>query len=430
MRNRIFTLALIGSLWLAPLFSRAAAPQDVISFSQAWDQILDRSLRTQAQSLTVDINRQQKLSRWGAFTPTLTLQAAESRAGVPSTGPLYSAEAVSTWNLFRSGSDMAGLDAADRELKSSQERLGVERQATEEEAAQGLIDVIAKEKSRQIVEKIVRLKEESVRVARERYQRGLLPLQEVDKTGIDLENSRARLIDAETSLANARAELEALLGFSNIQIEWPWRQMLLKGTNILERDFQLGQRPDWKAAQYTVEAAGLRKRQAVGLLFPSLDFKASYGYRDLADINVDRRNWATSLVLTIPLFEGFANYTNYRIEDDQWLISQVNAEKVRRFAEPEVEALRRNFKSARESALAREKTAELTQKLFADNFQRFRLGRASVNDLAIDQNRLFESELLSVEGWASAHVSYVRLCHALGGYVRADGACQQERPSL
>ncbi len=54
---------------------------------------------------------------------------------------------------------------------------------------------------------------------------------------------------------------------------------------------------------------------------------------------------------------------------------------------------------------------------------RFRLGRTTVNDLALDQNRLLQAELLSVEGWENAHLSFVRLCHALGSHVGARGEC-------
>ena len=65
----------------------------------------------------------------------------------------------------------------------------------------------------------------------------------------------------------------------------------------------------------------------------------------------------------------------------------------------------------------------LAEHLFEDNRQRFKMGRATANDLAVDQNRLLEAELLAVDGWVNAHLSLVKLCHALGHSIDAGGNC-------
>ena len=104
--------------------------------------------------------------------------------------------------------------------------------------------------------------------------------------------------------------------------------------------------------------------------------------------------------------------------------AEITREAITRNAGAEIESYKVAFTQARESAAAREKTAQLTQSLFTDNLQRFRLGRASANELAIDQQRLLETEILEVEGWTTVHLSFVRLCHALGRTMRADGSCE------
>jgi outer membrane protein TolC len=273
-----------------------------------------------------------------------------------------------------------------------------------------------------VIENLVKLKVESLRVAKERFARGLLASQEVDKVSIELENARARLIDAETSETEARAKLKALLGDDHIAISWPWKETLTSGPHLDEQEFSLEKRPDWRAEQASVDAERFRKRQALTRFLPSLNLGLSYGNSDLSQ--PDRRDWAAVMTLTLPLFDRLDGITGFRIQSLTYEQAELKAETIKRQAPAEIVALRQSLKAARESAIVREKTAKLSEKLFDENFQRFSLGRTSVNELAIDQSRLYESELLAVEGWASAHISQVRLCHAFGGLISSQGLCQ------
>jgi outer membrane protein TolC len=416
-----FGLAVFFFFGLLSMPSAVRAEEKPFSFKDAWTSILDRSLRLKSQQLSVEIASQRRLEKVGGFLPSLSLKGAETRSGDPFVGPRRSAEIDVDVNVFRSGRDLALTSAASKDLESAQNRFQSERQAVELQAAESLVHVIARTQQKKIVENIVKLKSESLRVARERFDRGLLPLQEVDKVAIELENSRARLIDAETNEAEARGQLRALLGHDAVEVLWPWKDALSKGQRLEETVFDLQARPDWKSAQATIEAEASRKRAALSRFFPSLDFTFSYGNADLS--RPERRDWAAIATFSIPLFDGLSSYTGYQTQSLTLQAAQIQAEIVKRDAPVEMESLRQSHRAARDSALVREKTAKLSEKLFDDNFQRFRLGRTTVNELAIDQNRLFETELLAVEGWSNAHLTFVRLCHALGKSVSPSGQC-------
>jgi multidrug efflux pump subunit AcrB/outer membrane protein TolC len=394
-----------------------------LSFADAWTQILDRSLRLETQKLEVETSSARRLQTIGGFLPSVALKGTESTSGEPFSGPRRSASVEANLNVFRSGGDLASLSAASKDLASAKYRLESERQAAQLDAAAALFTVIARTQQTRIYETIVKLKTESFRVARERFASGLLPQQEVDKVAVELENAKARAIDAGTSEADARARLKALLGQDTIAIVWPWKQNLIADPRLEETEFKLEARPDWQAAHATTDAESARKRAALARFFPSLDLSLSYGNADLTDPS--RRDWAAMATLSIPLFERLTSFAGYKIQSQALKVAQVREESVTREAGPEVEASRLSFRAARTSALARDKTAKLSEKLFDDNFQRFRLGRATVNELAFDQNRLFESELLAVDGWLSAHTAFVRLCHALGHQMTASGSCVQ-----
>ncbi len=96
-------------------------------------------------------------------------------------------------------------------------------------------------------------------------------------------------------------------------------------------------------------------------------------------------------------------------------------ELIKRKARQDFESAKRGFDLALASALARDKTASLSRKLYQDNLLRFRKGLANANELALDQRRLYESELSAIKGWNSAHTQYSKLCHSVGRRIRECG---------
>jgi outer membrane protein TolC len=159
-------------------------------------------------------------------------------------------------------------------------------------------------------------------------------------------------------------------------------------------------------------------------LLPSVDLSGSYGNFDLDQ--GPRHDWATTLTLTIPLFEKFQGWSGYKVAALAETESEISRESIQRDAPAEFESLKRSFIAARESALLREKTALMSENLFSDALKRFQLGRSTVNDLAIEQKRLLDSQLLEVQGWADAHRDLARVCHALGRFIDAAGDCRND----
>ncbi len=425
-------LALLSLVSLnASAAPEATAPLSGQTFSSAYRAILERSLRIETQRRQIDASEARRLAQWGSLAPSLSFEVNQKQAGEsPSVGPLNGAALTTTVNLFRSGADLAGIQAARENLRANREKLLNERQLVEEDALSALVTFIGRVRARQINEKIVQLRAESLRIAKERYDRGLLAMQEVDKVAIDLDNSRAKLIDAQAREAEGRALLKSALGHDAIAIEWPWKDSLVKSQDLDKGLFDLERRPDWRQLKASVEEQKGRRRQALGQLLPSLSFSASLGNSDLA--NSGRRDWGTLLTLSVPIFEGLRDYSNFQVQGLELQVAEYRLEALRRLAPAEVESLKENHRAARESALAREKTAKVSERLFSDNQQRFRLGRATVNELAFDQDRLLQSQLLEIEGWLNLHLTYARLCHGLGGFVVASSevslSCEPAEP--
>lgn len=434
MNRSAFTLRALALLAVVgPSIGRAAeAPRTQtapLAFSEAYELIQKRNLNVGTQRLNVEIAQAKKLSAVGAFTPSLNLVASDDQAhgtwarAAGSPEDLRSARLAVSANLFRSGTDFAALKAANRAVEASEESLGDQRLKAEDDAATTLFTLISRTAEREFVSQIVGLKTESVKIARERFNHGLLPQQEVDKTQIDLDNAQARLIDAEVALSEARAAVNARLGSAQaIRLEWPWKTTIVSDRRPDVDPFKFENRPDYRSALKTLEAQEWLRHASRAALLPSLDVNASYGNFDLSQ--ADRRDWTLGLTLTVPIFEKFVGWSEARIQSLAAQQAEIERERVARTANAEVESFTVGYRAARESAVAREKTSKLTSRLYNDNLQRFRLGRASANDLSLDQNRLLEAQILEVQGWTAAHLSLVRLCHALGRSIRADGVCQ------
>src|SRR5262249_42252732 len=142
------------------------------------------------------------------------------------------------------------------------------------------------------------------------------------------------LADAEAQEAVARADLKAALGHDEVETEWPWKTRISSDTAIDTFEFKLESRPDWRSLIASTEEERLKKHQALGALLPSLDLSFTYGNADLS--TPDRRDWKTLLTLTVPLFNGFQNYADYRIQGALYNEAEYRLDDLKRTAISEV----------------------------------------------------------------------------------------------
>lgn len=173
-----------------------------------------------------------------------------------------------------------GFMSSRYEESSQKSRVDASTLTVEKDAIQVLIAAIQRKKEVEVNSSIVKNQSELLKIAQERYQRGYLPLQESEKIAVDLSNAQASLIDSKMNENEARANLENLLGHSNIATDWPWLSQLKNSKSLdrVKQSQEVSLRPDWKAAQDQVQFLDYKSKQNWGLLFPSLDASFGYGY--------------------------------------------------------------------------------------------------------------------------------------------------------
>jgi outer membrane protein TolC len=395
----------------------------LLSFSQAVDEIVNRSTDVATQRAQVGETVATNITARTAFLPNLGVQL--SRATVQDNILMQRStadqlNATVKLNVFRFGADVKGWQAASDDEDTQTFRLADTILKTEQNAVIAMVGEIQGLQNVQILSSIVKKEQELLQIGRERYQRGLLPEQEVNKIEVDMENASARLADAQVTEAGAHAALIAALGHDRIQGIWPWTSSLKsKDRATLSGSVDdLSNRPDIKSALTNLSAQENRVSERIRQILPTAD--ALWNYSTYGSVPALPQGgsydptWTVSLTLTIPLFDQLTNYSNARIQYYEREKADVALEQTRRNAVSDWSSSRNTFEIALTTALAREKTAEVSRKLYGDSLQRFRLGRINANDLSLDETRLSDSELLAASGWAQLHLATAQLCHSRG----------------
>lgn len=353
------------------------------------------------------------------FLPDLSLSGTYSEVG-PDLDNHYVSRSYglrSNWNLFRFGADYLYYRAADSTSTALRWDLQATKIRMEETIAEKALDFISSHLETEIRKKVTEAQRVYFSVAEKRYAKGILSRQELDQVTIDLKNAEARLTDAQLAEVQAKEALNIYMPGTTIETTWPWMSFLKK-MQKKEFNFSIRNHPEWQALQNKTEAAEYAKRSRFSEIFPSLDLSLTYGNeRSAATQDLWTPQWVGGLSLTIPLFSRFENETAYRQAAETKLRSELDLQRSQRSLEAQWKVSENNFRTQLESALVREETLKISRNLYTDNLKRFQAGRSTANDLLNDQERLYQSELLAIQGWKAAHSSYVRLCHALGKLV-------------
>jgi len=397
-----------------------------ISFSEATQKMTSENLSVLVQQTNLSASRFQLDAAWGNFSPSVFLKG-EQDNGQSNWDPTksdytvlrtYSANA--TWNLFRSGADLAGLKAAHRNLDYQSFQLDDSYLQSEAQAVTNLLQLIEK---KQTVEAL-RRSEESLhgflKIAEARFDKGLLPREETQKVTLDAGNAEARRADAEVQLNLAKAAVESILGHSNVKTEWPWTKnfSMADVSRLLDESPSSSaarSRPDWRAAQASMETEDYRERALFRSMLPTVDFSYSWSRYNRPDTAFS--GWSTVAVLTIPLWSGLKDYSAFRVQEEARHAAEFRLRQVERDVRSTITAAQANFKISVAQFKSRTKNLETAQHILDQDTARFKMGRADANEINLDVRRVTEAEILAIQGTSQAHLAYLQLLHAFGQRV-------------
>lgn len=405
---------LIASFGATPLRAEQT-PALAITFDEAVQQIVSRSTGVNTQLANLEALRARNLPIRLAFLPTVSLDARKSWSGGDQANALaqLQLEGVTHLNLFRFGADVSDWRAASQDERTQESLLRDQSLKVEDTGVKALVTYIQNELEIATLSRLADLQTRILGIARARYARGLLPQQDVDRVSIDLDNADARLADAEANRAAAQSQLTALLGLAVVRAEWPWKKQLAEVRLPTAMLAPIADRPDVQSAEFRLEAEDQRHSRDVRRYLPTLDADFTYGRYGYGTDSLSPA-WIGSIGVTFPIFDHLAQYSTARAQSFVRAAAEQTLEQTRRDAQADWQTARGSFAVAVQSAIRRERTLTTSNRLYEDNLKRFQVGRLDTNDLAIDQSRLYDAELLAIQGWAAAHREYAHFCHASG----------------
>lgn len=390
-----------------------ASAQTPTTFFNDLDNFKNKSLSLKTENQYLDASSDNLLSRQLFWTPRLTLSATQSEKRVDDEktfeGNYWQADA--SLNLFRAGSDYNSLQGAKAEYKA--QNLKVHNQALDVEvkAADLIFKSLYLNEVVRIQEQILKLKQESLKIATDRYRQGKFPSQEVTKSEVDLILQKNRLRTAQLDSAENKSQIMSLF-IANIQTKtWPFAD---KATPRLPEATRL---PLVEQKYWLSQSRENSWRSSRGGHWPSVDLQVQYQESPIKERTTNQL--VGLLTLSLPLWSQYETAAKVSSAYAQYIDSLNDFRNTEQSLKQKTLFLKEKMETARLNLVEAKKNLETSRKLYQAILSSFRYGRVSTNDLFIEQNRLLESENTLALSQLTFHQSLIETC-ALAGSQSAE----------
>lgn len=400
--------------WLGLLSAPVAASPSHSEFEMVSfiEQLAAKDIMVRSQKASVDEARAFRIRALGNYLPQVLLSAKDLQSRenhVRDPGISYrqkSAQVGLEWNLFRFGADGALYSQAQRELEASELKARQAVVDAESELALLISEYLYTLEILKIKESLLGGKKRLAEIYQQRYKLGLVSKQEFLKAEIESENSQIQVDDGKKQLQLRMGSLKERQVATDPHWKWPFAESLKKAVWSEFEKMTIENSISYQVVKKIEDSRQSQLSFARRKFGPAIDLFIEKGF---VDWRSDQEFWSTRLSLTVPLFSAplIADYQKASAEKNQAEIQKINDELK---TTPRLSVLLENLKTIQKSMDRRQKTWALSEQLAVDNERRLRLGRSSVNDLIVDQNRVAESGALLAEGLREYHEQFFKLC--------------------
>lgn len=414
MRALIIGCVLLGGV-RAPAktvsFDKINAPSAVETFRDAVRRGLEQSPTVKAQEETVRAGQADLNAKRLFWTPTLNGYLLKSVEGAPS----ESSNLEVNLNLLKTGSDIAALRSASSAAEARAARLELERFTAETSVAEALFNFYLAKSELKYYQRSLELKEETLRIANEKYRRGQYPEQEVARARLDRDRSEISLLEKEVALTTAKDRINLLTGVREVaKLDWPWMGLLegdedvLARTRVRERAKTFEQL-ETRALREEMEAAHQRYMSTKLAYFPRVNLEGLWTSPKAG--STDKSSWSVLLAVRLPLWDKMSTYSE--------IASQVAARETLRerleykMSETAIkeESLPPTLEKNRQAARKALASVKSMQGLLGDSLRRFQLGKSTLNDVFLDEERFLSAERSLQSALARFHLQLIEACH-------------------
>ena len=365
----------------------------------------------------LDVAKGNRLTGYSRFLPNISVSSGRIRNIQDDEETEYQRNSLdANLNVFNFGSDSFKLKSANQSVSLQKNRINLKRLELEKRVTDVIFNYLENKANIQVYKQIVKIREESLKLAKRRYKQGQLSQQDMQRVQIDLNNAQGDLVDFRIALERSRSLLVQFTTKEDLSFTWPWNEADYK--KVVRNKIDDSRHPLNIFSSNNLKVAENMKTSSLLSMFGGLDVSLSKGYNEYDDGGIQDER--VSLVFTIPLFEGFQDYYDYKRKTSDYYYAKALQEFNKRKVSAERKVGEGNLKMAFETYKARLKTEKISEKLFQNSQLRFSRGLITVNELFLEQDRLLRTRLLSNAGTRNFQQKVVTFCHSIGKSILLD----------
>jgi outer membrane protein len=268
------------------------------------------------------------------YTDVLTKTQTGGRlveTGIHGVNAPRSVGATVTQTLFNGGQTANRTRAAESQVSAAREGLRVLEQAVLLAAATIYMDYLRDSAIVEVQRSNTRVLEQTLKQTRDRFNVGEVTRTDVAQSEAQLAAGRTQLLQAESNLTTTRANYRRIIGNEPSQLApgSPVDRHLppsLAGST----DLALVENPNITAAMYGIDVSFLQVKVNEGALFPTVTLQGSV-QQSYESTMTNYRAFGASAVaqLTVPVYQGGAEYALIRQSKESLAQQRLNLEQVR-----------------------------------------------------------------------------------------------------
>jgi len=362
------------------------------------------------------------------WRPSLSISGSEGFQHIKTDQPaspdedrtLTSGTATLSEPLFRGGRTVADIRRSKALVRAAQAQLANAEQSVLLDAASAYMDVVRDTATLDYRRSNVQVLADQLNATNIQLNAGAVTQTDQQQTRARLAVAQAGVSVAEGNLASSRAKFERVIGRPAESLDAMPQLPNLPGTMGEAVDRAVTTSPALVAAQENSRAADYAVDAAVSQLLPQVSLQLQYQYAKNSTIlgvvspGVTQRDASAFVQVTVPIFQGGAEYASIRQAKEQRSQSLANVADVDRQVRESTQAAWGTFMSAQASIASNELAVQANEAAVMGVIQEQRAGERSILDILNAQQELLGGQISLVNSQHDATIAAYQLLAATG----------------
>ncbi|HXI99688.1 MAG TPA: TolC family outer membrane protein [Micropepsaceae bacterium] len=414
---------------LVPIVFSYPLPAEALSLKEALATAYATNPQIEAARANLRATDEEVAKANAGWRPSLSVNGTEGYQDITTDQPAHSnvdrneltGTATLTEPLFRGGRTVAEIRHAKALVRAAQAQLTNAEQTVLLDAVTAYMDVVRDTGTLEYRRSNVQVLQDQLNASNTQLAAGAITQTDVQQTEARLAVARAGLSVAEGQLATSRARFERAIGRPAEMLETTPSLPSLPGTLEEAVNRAVINAPALIAAQENSRAADYAVDAATSSLLPQVSLQLQYQYAknstilgQLVNPGVTQRAASAFVQVTVPLYQGGAEYAGVRQAKEQRSQSLANIADVDRQVRESTQTAWGTFNAAQASIASNEMAVVANQGAVMGVIQEQRAGERSILDILNAQQELLSGQIGLVNAQHDATVAAYQLLAASG----------------